>query len=748
MLAAGVAVIGGYYLLPSGSLVQSLVYNTVALSSGALVLAGVRLHRPRRRALWYCFAAGEFTAGVAEVVYSVYLYGFHQSPFPSAADVFYVARYPLLIAGFVLLVGQRRDRDVRGFLDAAVVATGFGLVFWVFVLRPTVFVAGNSVLAQLLNTAYPAADTLLLAILTSLLTGSGVRNTSTRLLAGAAMALLLADIGFSVLISYFSFNNGTPFDALWLLSYVLWGVAALHPSMAADHTAVPRTPRTGLTHWRQLLLTASSMLAPGILFVPGIAEHRADWMVVAGGAMVLFLLVSLRMSGFVNQVHKQAAQLERLAQHDELTGLANRRQFQAALHHGLDGSRSYVALLDLTGFKKVNDQFGHHVGDLLLSEVATRLTAAAGGAASVVRMGGDEFALLMPGATREDAVGVAENVGGLLSQPIRADGRDLLIGANIGLTDTTGLTEPHEALRRADVAMYAAKEAGEPYRWYHPDLDRRAGDEARLGADLRIALNEGQFRLVYQPIVDLPDGRIRYVESLVRWEHPVRGLVSPVDFIPAAEQNGLIVELGEWILRTTCDQFMRWQQEHGAAAPERISVNVSARQLAEPGFAQVVADVLAATGMRPDHLIVEVTETAVFGGGVALQTVNDIHARGVRIALDDFGTGHSSLGLLQTVPVDVLKVDKSFVDNVTMAGRHAVIPTVLIQASDGLGLSAVAEGVETAEQAAELYRLGYRLAQGYHFGKPVAAPDFAARRTGLNPVSRRRTRVPERSIVP
>jgi EAL domain-containing protein (putative c-di-GMP-specific phosphodiesterase class I) len=224
--------------------------------------------------------------------------------------------------------------------------------------------------------------------------------------------------------------------------------------------------------------------------------------------------------------------------------------------------------------------------------------------------------------------------------------------------------------------------------------------------------------------VELPSERVAAVEALVRWEHPARGLVSPAAFIPVAEQNGLIVELGAWILRTACAQAVAWRDDLGPIAPQRMSVNVSARQLAEPGFARVVADTLAWSGLGAHNLLVEVTETAVFGGGLALQAVHDLHDLGVRIALDDFGTGHSSLGLLQTVPVDVLKVDKSFVDNITMAGRHAVIAEALIQVSNGLGLTAVAEGVETAEQAAELYRLGYQLAQGYHFGRPIPQPDF------------------------
>ncbi|MGX6606825.1 EAL domain-containing protein [Micromonosporaceae bacterium Da 78-11] len=224
--------------------------------------------------------------------------------------------------------------------------------------------------------------------------------------------------------------------------------------------------------------------------------------------------------------------------------------------------------------------------------------------------------------------------------------------------------------------------------------------------------------------MELPSGRVAAVEALVRWEHPERGLVSPAYFIPIAEQNGLIVELGAWILATACRRLAGWRAELGPDAPEKVSVNVSARQLARPGFAQTVAAVLADSGLPAHCLAVEVTETAVFEGGQAVTALHELRAFGVRIALDDFGTGHSSLGLLQTVPVDILKVDKSFVDNITESGRHAVIAEALIQVSNGLGLSAVAEGVETAEQAAALYQLGYRLLQGYHYGRPVADPDF------------------------
>ncbi|WP_306205173.1 putative bifunctional diguanylate cyclase/phosphodiesterase [Actinoplanes sp. RD1] len=721
-LALGAAMVGVYYLVPRDSLASNLVYDALGLASSALILVGIRLHRAERPALWYWFAAGQTTWVLGDLTWEYFKYIRHEEPYPSAADIFYLCAYPMLVAGLLMLARGRAGgrRDVAALVDAAIVATGLGLVFWVFVMHPIAADTTASTVERVVGVAYPVCDALLLAMLARFYTAVGRRPASIRLLGVAAGLLLVSDIGYS-LVGLYSETEQSVLDAGWLLSYVCWAAAALHPSMRDAGAVAPAPNGARVGRSRLVVLTVCSVLAPGMLFLPGIGGDEVDRITIAAGAVVLFVLVLARMSGFVGQVQAQADQLEDLAMADDLTGLANRRRFEQDLQRALAAGPAAVALLDLNDFKGVNDKLGHAVGDRLLTVVGGRLRLAVPEPVLVARMGGDEFALLMPGFSGPAADATVAMLAEVLRAPVVTGDHELLVRASIGVADGTGTTDPWEVLRRADVAMYAAKEGGEGHHRWTPELDLRAEEQARLGAALRVALDTGQFRVVYQPIVALPLGGTVAVEALVRWHHPDQGLISPADFIPAAERNGLIVELGAWILRTACAQAVFWKRELGDAAPQRVSVNASARQLAEPGFADLVATVLAETGLDPSGLTVEITETAVFGGGLAVDAVVALRALGVRVALDDFGTGHSSLTLLETVPVDVLKVDKSFVDNVTRAGRHAVIATALIQVAEGLGLTAVAEGVETAEQAAELHRLGYRLAQGFYFGKP--SPD-------------------------
>ncbi|WP_432831309.1 putative bifunctional diguanylate cyclase/phosphodiesterase [Dactylosporangium sp. CA-092794] len=704
-------------LLPRGSGLANAGYEAIGLGSLAVVLLGVRRNRPERRALWYWFAAGLGVWVLGDVAHAMYSH----EPF---AGAFYFGAYPVFSVGVWLLL-RTQGRDRAGLIDASITAAGTGLLCWVFVMRPLADAEGVSVIHRTFSLAYPLVDVMLVVLLARLLAGRAARTPSYWLLVTTVMLIFATDVSFSVLSSF----SAVPGGALrfgWLTAYVALGAAALHPSMR-ELTEPAGIQETTLSMGRIAVLAISSLIAPALLIGQGLAGvHHMDWLAIGIVAVALFLLVLARLADLVCKVQCQAGQLSELAMRDDLTGLPNRRLLEELIRDELAGGGSpQVAFIDLDDFKRINDGLGHAVGDQLLAAVGRRLGGVLRPGDVVARLGGDEFAVLMPDTGQCAADALVAELAAALEQPVYAGEQHLLVRAGIGVADAAGTRDPFELLRRADVAMYAAKESTARRERFRPELDQRAAEHARLGAQLREALDRGQFQLVYQPIVALPHGEIAGVEALIRWHHPHLGFMSPAEFIPVAERNGQIVELGAWILLEACSQAATWLATLGSAAPGKVSVNVSARQLAEPDFAEVVAAVLAATGLPAERLAIEVTETAVFGGGRAIEALDAVHRLGVRIALDDFGTGHSSLGLLQTCPVDILKVDKSFVDNVTMAGRHSVIATALINVSDGLNLDAIAEGVETAEQAQELYRLGYRYAQGYHFGRPVANPSFA-----------------------
>ncbi|GAA2534900.1 putative bifunctional diguanylate cyclase/phosphodiesterase [Winogradskya humida] len=529
---------------------------------------------------------------------------------------------------------------------------------------------------------------------------------------------------------------------------VLIPIVCLVLSLAVDRqlrAAHQLTPASRPLSRRPSMMPYAAVLTTGTLLLISAHDRTDDMFAVAVGAVTVTVLVAVRqvmalrdnaalvthLDVRLRELGEYQQQLTHQATHDVLTGLANRVALDRDTAEALaaDPAAVGVALIDLDNFKIINDDLGHAVGDALLTAVAARLSAHVPPGTTVARLGGDEYVLLLRTGSTADHEAALIRLTEQLRRPVSACGHDLVVEASIGLAPAgNGAGTADELLRRADVAMYEAKSQGRGrYVVYTPDMDQHGAEQARIAADLRVAMDTGQLHLVYQPIVAMADNYLYGVEALIRWNHPQRGPVGPVDFIPAAERTGLIVPLGAWILGEACRQAVRWQQELGDRAPHTVSVNVSARQLREAGFATDVAAVLQQTGLAPDRLTIEVTETAVFDGGTALNELHAIKALGVTIALDDFGTGHSSLGLLRTCPVDTLKVDKSFVDDVTLGGQQAVVAEALIHLSNGLSLRAVAEGVETAEQADALYRLGYRYAQGYFYDRPMPAADISGR---------------------
>ncbi|MBV9820693.1 MAG: EAL domain-containing protein [Actinobacteria bacterium] len=416
--------------------------------------------------------------------------------------------------------------------------------------------------------------------------------------------------------------------------------------------------------------------------------------------------------------------LSHQAFHDSLTGMANRQLFDDRLAHALvtrpgAPTQLVVLLCDLDDFKSVNDGLGHGFGDQVLIEVAARLRGVIRAGDTAARLGGDEFAILMDAADLAEARTLAERVQTALAAPLVLGEESLTVRASIGLAQAVpGEMTADEVLRNAEVAMYSAKDGCESgIALYESRLHAEALERLELRADLQRALHRTELILYYQPTVELATGRVVGFEALVRWQHPSRGFLSPALFIPMAEETGLILPLGAWVLREACVAAAGMQR--GGQRPT-MSVNVSAQQLAQPGFVQAVVDALAHSGLASDRLVLEITETVVLRDLAAVAPrLTALRELGVRVAIDDFGTGYSSLAYLSQLPVDVLKVDKSFVDHVTTDPQNASLARAIIDLSRGMRFTTVAEGVELAEQARWLREANCTYGQGYLWSRPV-----------------------------
>jgi diguanylate cyclase (GGDEF)-like protein len=381
-----------------------------------------------------------------------------------------------------------------------------------------------------------------------------------------------------------------------------------------------------------------------------------------------------------------------------------------------------ILFLDLDHFKLVNDSLGHHVGDELLAAAAPRLKQAVRATDTVARFGGDEFGILLEAiADEDDATHMAERVAAAFSRPFVLEGSEHFVSASVGIAVARGHELPEELIRDADAAMYRAKERGRArYELFDEVMRSRAISRLRIENDLRRALEREELRLEYQPMVSLSDGTIWSIEALVRWQHPKRGLVMPAEFLPIAEGNGLIEPIGRWVLDQACRQAGQWYRARPDAAPVGISVNLSALQISRPELPELVLSSLLAGGLDPACLSLEIKERSTLGDFDALrEALEALKALGVRLVLDDFGMGHSSFTCLTRLPLDAIKVDRAFVDGLGTDGRDTAITEAIVAMSRALSLEVIAAGVETQAQAEALLAMGCRLAQGYHFSRPV-----------------------------
>jgi diguanylate cyclase (GGDEF)-like protein/PAS domain S-box-containing protein len=430
----------------------------------------------------------------------------------------------------------------------------------------------------------------------------------------------------------------------------------------------------------------------------------------------------------VSDRHDLEEQLRHQAFHDPLTGLANRARFMDRLEHELArstrrGRTAAVLFLDLDDFKSVNDALGHTAGDELIVAVAERLGRCVRPGDTLARFGGDEFVLLVEEvAGTEEAMEIADRLIEALRAPFVLDMQEVFVRASIGVAlSRRGLPRADELLRRADVAMYAAKARGKGRcEAYDPEMQASALERLTLMGDLQRAVEREEFVLRYQPLVELSTGRIAGVEALIRWQHPLRGLMQPDDFVRLAEETGLIVPIGRWVLREACAQARRWQTAFPSAPPLTVAVNVSAKQIHGAGLNDAVWEALRDAGLDPTALVLEITESVMMQHTEdAIERMKELKQLGVRLAVDDFGTGYSSLSYLQRFPIDVLKIDKSFVDGIGSEEKETELAQAIVDMARALHMEIVAEGIERVEQLERLRQLRCDLGQGYYFAHPL-----------------------------
>ncbi|MEV6596373.1 EAL domain-containing protein [Actinoplanes sp. NPDC051346] len=744
--------------------VLGIVVFALVMGSGVVAaIIGVRRHRPARAAGWWLMIAALAVSMLANTMFAVGFEIYGQAVFLSIVDGVYFVMYGLLIAGLAVVVPRRSWAwTAAELVDAGVVTAGVAAIWWTVVVQPYLHQPSASSAMVGIWMAYAVCDLLVLTGLARLIFTTGSRRPASGMLTASIFLLLAGDVVYFARVGVDGFISVSDLDnILWLAWALLFGTAALHPS-AAGLGRVRRATR-GVRSGRLLAFAGLAFLCPlavvtGVQIVDQYAASTAwyDTLVPTLLGAIISTLLVVRLGMLARVAQRRAAMLDRQAVeltkalrdqemlqrqlthralHDPLTGLPNRallleRLERALARRPVTGSPALL-LVGLDNFADINDTLGHEAGDQVLVELSTRLLGLLTESDSLARVGTDEFALLLedPAAT-DPALRAARIMAASRLPYARSDG-EVVVTTSVGYRVIDAPLTAAEALRDAGVALRVAKADGRNrISAFDAELRSSRLDSVRLVDDLRRALTDGEFRVHYQPVVDSRTGEVRSLEALLRWTKPDGTNVPPDQFIPAAEDSGLIIAIGAWVLRHAIEQATTWHRQFGLS----LSVNVSGHQLPDPEFAQMVLDALSASGLPPTALILEITETALVA--VTGSAATDVHNclqrlrdHGIRIAIDDFGTGYASLSYLRHLPVDILKIDRSFVHSdggIAPGPQDSAFLRAILHLSENLRLSTIAEGVETPQQAALLQHMNCHLAQGFLFHRPMT-PDAVDR---------------------
>jgi len=705
--------------------------QVVAAGFGALCcfVAAAR-ERGRARRAWILIGLAAASWAIGEVVWSWYEIALRRDvPFPSLADVGYLGFVPLALAGMLSFptAHSRVSSRMRALTDGMIVCASLLFISWATVLGPLYRAGGNNLLEQVIGLAYPASDVVIISLVVFLVVRSAnAGRVPLALLGSGLVAIAVADSGFAYLTLIGSYASGNLIDTGWFAGFLLIGLAAVRP--ARSDAAVARS-HTRLGVFLPYVIAAAVIFLGGIKKASaGILESFLFWDMM----VVVLLVLGRQLLTLLDRISLEK-ELARQAFSDPLTGLANRALFRDRV--GLALARMQrtnqpfaLAFLDLDDFKTTNDTMGHEAGDLLLVAVAERLRGSVRPADTVARLGGDEFAMLMEGL--EDVTGavrIAERALWSFHAPYALKNKDVMVGASVGVTlCSTADQSVDDLLSRADMAMYMAKAAGKGrVEVFQEEMATSLLERAELQADLRRAVDRGEFAVHYQPIMNVFDGGVAGVEALVRWEHPERGLLAPGDFIALAEESGVIVPIGRFVLDQALSDFAAWRRQTTSPEGPWLSVNLSGHQLQQPQLLDDIVHALERSGVAAGDVVLEITETMLLRERErTVGRLRELASLGLRIAIDDFGTGYSSLSYLQFLPAHFLKIDRAFVAGLEGGAEDAALAHAIVRMADALGLQAIAEGVETEGQRAALRKIGCGLAQGHLFSRAKPANEI------------------------
>jgi len=747
LIAGFTAAFGCWYLcFWKDDWMMALGSNVLQIAAGIFgaywtLRVGLRLFG-KRRTFWLLLAAGLIINACTNVQVLYKQFSSMEEAYSGFSYICWLIGYLFFLAALLCKYRAVRARSARAayifnILVFAITAASASIHF---VINPIIAINGEAQLANFLTIAYPVASLSLFLVALILYYSAlqkGLMRPALRYVVQGMLLQVVGDTGYAYLSQRGASQSGRLCDLLWVLALLMIGLGGYcakkgqppdsirhaEPGEAESRQTQPHlAPATQSAEVKESVFPYASVVVLVVLFV---ISSRWDFNALSLGLLVLFVLVMGRQLLMMRALNKLMGEYRHLAFHDPLTGLRNRISFKQDLEQtiGRPGVRAGLLLIDLDRFKAINDTLGHQAGDRILVQTAERLRRSVGDRVPLYRLGGDEFVIVLTDAADSWCAAASERILMHFREPFQFEDTEIIVTPSIGISifpDNGDTSE--DLLKYADAAMYLAKESGKnSFRFYDTELHAILARKVKLENELTRAIERRQFKLHYQPKVALHSKRIVGMEALLRWEHPELGAISPAEFIPIAEETGQIVAIGDWVLEQACAQNKAWQDKGFPSLC--VSVNVSVRQFQHREFLLSVRKILQRTGLPAAYLELEITESIMQNIKESTEVLQGLRKMGIGASIDDFGTGYSSLYIIPKLPIDTIKIDKSFIDDIDNRHQLAMLKTI-IDIGLSLDLNVVAEGIESEHQQQVLIESGCPIGQGYLYSRPVCAQTF------------------------